>query len=225
MENIYPNIVFDHCISLGYYCDVANALMYLNYRDASYPFDWCFTKISKIKECFNNKFENFFNKENLIRSTQQGNPSMDKDGSITYVHDGSYRKLMQDENFFNKQKNKYIRRINRLYDKLNSKKNILFILVCNHYNHNKDNIDEINELINCINEKKFNCNLKFLIITNNDNKKVINHYSNSKKNLKMISLENIYNKWNIRDVISKVNAKTYKQVSRDTWNSKEKYII
>ena len=46
---------FDHVVSLGYNCEIANSILSLNMRDAAYPFDWNFSKMKKINETLKNK--------------------------------------------------------------------------------------------------------------------------------------------------------------------------
>ena len=45
METEYD---YNHIVSLGYKCEVANGILEAQLRDAAYPFDWTFSKMWKI---------------------------------------------------------------------------------------------------------------------------------------------------------------------------------
>lgn len=179
-------------------CDVANSLIDACIRDASYPFDWCFTKVSKIKEFFENDFTNFFERSNLImRSGYVGHPAGDKGGGIIYVHDGKFKELMRNDTFFEEQKNKYNRRVKRLYEKLNNDNNILFIHILAEDTTN----EEIFELVDTINKKNFKCNLKFIILTTKDipNNIIYN-------NIKFIQINSHDTIWPITNVLKNIKV-------------------
>jgi hypothetical protein len=53
--------------SLGFRCSSASILKRLNLKDESYPFDWLISNISVVKDCIENNFEEFLNKENYER--------------------------------------------------------------------------------------------------------------------------------------------------------------
>jgi len=118
---------YDHVVSLGYNCDIANALLHCAARDASYPFDWTFSNMSTIIHMFQNRFLNFFRKEEFGVARYKGTPAMQYKGGIVYVHDGQFDYLMRDLSFYTKQKEKYDRRTARLIELLDTGKRILFI--------------------------------------------------------------------------------------------------
>jgi hypothetical protein len=196
---IFPEVVaFDYCISLGYKCDIANALIDVCIRDASYPFDWCFTKISKINKCFETDFVDFFDRKNFVmESGYTGHPASDKDNGITYVHDGKFKDLMRNDEFYKKQKNKYDRRVKRLYENLNNDNNILFI----HIPAENTTNDEIFKLVDTINNKNFKANIKFIILTTNNipNDKIY-------ENIKFIQLDSHYTIWTITNVLKNIKV-------------------
>jgi hypothetical protein len=53
--------------SLGFRCSSASILKRLNLKQESYPFDWLISNISVVKDCIENNFEEFLNKENYER--------------------------------------------------------------------------------------------------------------------------------------------------------------
>jgi hypothetical protein len=150
---------YDYAISLGYNCDIANSLISCGGRDASYPFDWNFTKMWKINELFKNRFSDFFIKEKLVEARYTGNPAKEKNNGITYVHDGRYEYLKNDDSFYNMQKEKYDRRIDRLLNLLNKDTQLLFIRLAN-----EDTCEEHLEFIKIMSEYYPNCRYKLLIL-------------------------------------------------------------
>ena len=118
---------YDYVISLGYNCEIANALLNCAARDASYPFDWTFSNMSTIIHMFQNRFSDFFRKDEFRLARYKGSPAMQYKGGIVYVHDGQFDYLMRDLSFYTKQKEKYDRRTSRLMELLDTGKRILFI--------------------------------------------------------------------------------------------------
>ena len=108
------------------------------------------------------------------------------------------------EEYYIFQQNKYKRRIDRLYKKLNSKQNILLIL----YEFNIT-IQKLDDFITCLKKKKVNCNLYLLIFTKN-------------KNLKKMSNDTIYIEYNINInrknielfLLKNINAKNYPKLKK-----------
>jgi hypothetical protein len=202
------DIYFDTLISLGYNCTVANYLTDNLYREHSLPFDWVLVDLEYIIKCFEEDFKNFFNKKNFIETNYYGKPAGEinnkKERLITYVHDGKYIDLINNEEYYIFQQNKYKRRIDRLYKKLNSKQNILLIL----YEFNTT-IQKLDDFITCLKKKKVNCNLYLLIFTKN-------------KNLKKMSNDTIYIEYNINInrknielfLLKNINAKNYPKLKK-----------
>ena len=180
---IINNIYYDTFISLGYNCTVANFLKDNLYRKCSFPFDWVLVDLEYIIQCFKEDFSNFFNKNNFKEINYYGKPAGEinnkKERLITYVHDGKYTNLINNEEYYIFQQNKYKRRINKLYENLNTKQNVLLIL----YEFNTT-IQKLDDFINCLKKKNFKCNLYLLIFTKN-------------KDLKKFSDDTIYIEYNI----------------------------
>jgi len=131
---------YDYVISLGYNCEIANALLLCNARDASYPFDWTFTNMFSITSMFQDRFANFFIRDQLAKARYTDNPAMQYKGGIIYVHDGKYDYLMKDDGFYKSQKEKYDRRTTRLMQLLDTGKRILFV----RYAYNDTHQEHIN---------------------------------------------------------------------------------
>lgn len=125
---------FDLVISLGEDCACTSYLRRFNLQDYSFPFDWL-TKASfetRINLLVND-FENFLNKENLVLIPKPENTNVDnkhdyyKDTVLDFYF---YRDFKSNTNFekeFIDVKNKYLRRIERLYNAIESSENILFV--------------------------------------------------------------------------------------------------
>jgi hypothetical protein len=61
---IPPSTTF---ISLGYRCSAAAILKRLQFKTESYPFDWLISRLSVIKDCISNQFQEFLNINNYER--------------------------------------------------------------------------------------------------------------------------------------------------------------
>jgi hypothetical protein len=56
-------------ISIGPYCETAILLKKYNYRNSSYPFDWIFSSLECVKNCLEDNFITFLDKNNYIKGT------------------------------------------------------------------------------------------------------------------------------------------------------------
>lgn len=169
---------YDFVISLGYNCEIANALIVGKYRDNSYPFDWLFSKMWKINQTLREQFCNFFKLENLERARYSGRPSKEKDNGFIYVHDGSFNELRNNSNLYIQQFSKYNRRTERLINLLNSEKKILFIRM----NYDEKSEDYI-EFVKVIKETFPNCNFTLVVILPSDK----TDYQIQNENIKYLS--------------------------------------
>ena len=156
METKYD---FEHIVSLGYNCEIANAILEMQMRDAAYPFDWIFSEMWKINETMKTRFSNFFLQENLMVTRYKKNPAKEKDNGFIYVHDGSYDILSKNILEYTNIKEKYNRRILRLLDLLDSGKKVLFVRGL--YN---DKIEEHLDFINIVTNTYPNSNFHLLVL-------------------------------------------------------------
>lgn len=154
---------YDYVISLGFNCDIANGLIEGEIRDKSYPFDWNYTKMNKINNTIKEKFTNFFNIQNLASSNYAGRPAMDKDQGIIYVHNGSYRDLIKNTEYYNIRKENYNRRIDRLLKLLENENKILFVRLVQ-----EDTYDEHLEFTNIVKELFPKCIFKLVLLIRDD---------------------------------------------------------
>lgn len=129
------NSNYDFCISLGDNCISAHLLRQNFLRKASFPFDWIAKGgISSRFSLIKNNFENFINVEDLefcLSDEQEGSyVATNKRTGFYHPHDFTKKDLgIYVENpleCFQQIKNKYLRRIKRLYTDLSGKK-VLFV--------------------------------------------------------------------------------------------------
>lgn len=166
-KKIFDGTHFDIIIPIGYNCTIANVLNDVSLRGHSYPFDWVFVKMYKVTEYFKTDFKDFFLREKLVQSDYSGSPASEKSGIISrkerdiiYVHDGHYQSLKTDDDFYTMQKNKYNRRVERLYNNLNSNKKILFAVL-----DQSMGVGDVNNFLIEIKKKNFTAECKLLIFT------------------------------------------------------------
>lgn len=103
-------------------------------RECSLPFDWIYgITIENAFKLIENSFDNFLSKDNLKFSYICGIHDVYRNTklNINFVHDfpqsSSFQKNNIPSHIFADVKTKYNRRINRLYEILNTKKKILFV--------------------------------------------------------------------------------------------------
>ena len=178
-------------IPIGSTCSIAYQLKKLNLRNCSYPFDWIrINNLSNVTSLIENNFNNFLNKDNFrldkISFEFEVNGRM-----ISYIYDNNYCKFFHDFDDYIKEisfetfSEKYIRRINRLYNAIKFSKKILFIREeIGNLTQNK-----INLFCNLINKLNPNIEWKLRIIVRNE--KFVN--------LKKKNVDIIFNKEKIID--------------------------
>jgi hypothetical protein len=59
--------------SLGYRCSSAGILKHLGIKSESYPFDWLISRLPIIKDCIENDFQHFLNKDNYQKCETKTN--------------------------------------------------------------------------------------------------------------------------------------------------------
>lgn len=142
---------FKNIINLGDHCSSAFLLTFFKLRKNSQPFDWiiAYTPESKGAEHFSrvlniliNRFDGFFEKEDFVLDENNSDKFhyLNKRTGFVFMHDFSIDKPF--ENFFEKVKEKYIKRSKRVLKFLDSRgcKNLL--LFCDNNNRNFG-IDEV----------------------------------------------------------------------------------
>ncbi len=125
---------FDMVISLGEDCACAMYLKKCLLRDASYPFDWlCHALFEKRIELLLNQFDGFLQKENmrqLIKPTTglrdlENDSYEDVNNGFYFYHD--FKANLPFEVAFGGVKEKYNRRIRRLYENVAKHEKVLFV--------------------------------------------------------------------------------------------------
>ena len=125
---------FDLVVSLGEDCACTSYLRRFNLQDFSFPFDWL-TKASfetRINLLIDN-FDNFLNKENLVLMQKPENTKVDnkhdyyKDTALDFYFYHDFKSNTDFEKEFTEVKNKYSRRIERLYNAIQNSERILFV--------------------------------------------------------------------------------------------------
>lgn len=123
---------YDFIFSLGAACSCTSMLRMCGLQKASYPFDWLFgSNFSKRIDILLNNFENFFEKNLLEYSYQEVNANCNAYHNtltdITFNHDFNINKDFDSE--FKRNKEKYTRRIKRLYKNIKNAKSILIVYI------------------------------------------------------------------------------------------------
>lgn len=79
--------MFQHFISLGWYCGVAASLSKYGLRGFSGPFDWYFSDFEGVVHFLETDFEDFLCKENLFTSEDNKKEFCDRKYGCRYIHD------------------------------------------------------------------------------------------------------------------------------------------
>lgn len=129
--------IYDVIIPVGIGCTVSYHLKKNGIRECSLPFDWLYgITIEKAIKLIENSFQDFLDKDSLEFSYVCGPHDVYSNTklSINFVHDFSSSRAHETkskDDVFNQTlmevKNKYARRINRLYNLLSSKKRVLLM--------------------------------------------------------------------------------------------------
>lgn len=106
---------FEHIISLGGNCYVAEDLIKLGLRSASYPFDWCLSCDSQgIIDSIENSFEDFLNYDLLAQHKENGSRYYNEKYQLSFFHD--FDKFLPLKKQLSNVEKKYERRIKRFLD-------------------------------------------------------------------------------------------------------------
>lgn len=124
---------YDLVVSLGANCSAAHNLRFRNMRPYSLPLDWVYIEddqpIKWLVGAFKNKFMDFFQYENMKKMPATNEHAIIyKDTVSGYLFPNHFTKTIQNETDFNVVAKKMKRRVERLFNKIDCAKNILFIL-------------------------------------------------------------------------------------------------
>lgn len=183
---------FDFIFSLGEKCSCTSYLRKFNLQNFSYPFDWI--KGSTLECRINlllNDFEGFCDKDDLEQVTLEdgcGDEKCDfyhnKTNSLDFVHD--FRINVPFAEAYAQVKEKYTRRINRLYGNIQKSKKVLMVWFSEQEITNTDYIQSAYEQL----QHKFSQQEIYLLLLGNSQEEsqlilknghiIIMHYENAK---------------------------------------------
>lgn len=128
------NKKFDLVVSLGEDCACTSYLRRYNLQDYSYPFDWLANATFNMRiELLVTDFKDFLKKENMIQLQKPNEGLADRKHSsyrdnvsgFNFYHDFKLNVSLEED--FNNVKEKYDRRIERLYKTIETSEKILFV--------------------------------------------------------------------------------------------------
>lgn len=174
-QNSISNRKYDLIFSFGEACLCASILKSLGLRELSSPYDWMYGSTFEGRvNLFLNNFKNFLNKENLVFIGQRDNPEPcdiyeNTSTNMVFNHDFPLNTPLDDSFYIVKEK--YNKRINRLFDKIKTAKKVLIVYM--ELPDSKDKVDEkkIRESIIKINKKFNTSKIDILFIRHDDNLK------------------------------------------------------
>ena len=154
---------FQHIISLGWLCCPAQEIERIEYRDASYPFDWLLTHdFSMVIRWLSENVEFCFTNEEMLQYRNDASKWYNKRYVISMFHDFSkYHKMIEQLGAVSE---KYTRRFKRLYKAITEPTLFLrYIKDENEAAYVNKNAFMIEEIL-----KKFNIRNKIVYIANSD---------------------------------------------------------
>lgn len=147
----YKDNEYDIFIPLGECCAVAHQLRRRNLRFCALPFDWFLydseESFKHVLECFKTDFDKFMIYDNLEKMADNACHYFDKYNKFKILH--AFHKSIKDEKYFNKIKNSFKKRINRLYKILKKSKKVMFIVLTSY----PISIEDLNDFANYIHDK------------------------------------------------------------------------
>jgi len=145
---------FDNIIPIGDHCVIAQVLRELNIRKKAYPFDWnCYKDMTDTSIRINFDIIDEITK-NSIDDISRITKNMLNNPNILFPHDN-----ISDENTINK----YIKRMERLYDDITNGSKNLYILCTRYISISEEEILKFYNIIN-----KYNSESKILFISGID---------------------------------------------------------
>lgn len=171
---------YEHFISLGGNCYVAEDLKKLGLRDCSYPLDWCFSDdFSGIISAITLKFENFVSKDFLLQHDSHRSRYYNEKYKLSFYHD--FTKYLPLNKQIEDVAAKYSRRITRFFKDI-SEPTVFFryIISKNYYDyifHEHKNIDALlksfcsdNRIIYlCHSDLLKNCDVEWFLLEKDEN--------------------------------------------------------
>ncbi len=186
---------YHNFISLGANCFVAEDLASLGIRNASYPFDWCFSAdFAGVIAAIENRFEGFVAYDELQQHKSNRSRYYNKKYKLSFYHD--FNKFLPLRKQINQVEDKYNRRIERFYDSI-KKPTIFFRYIISsqdysyvqrEYGHIKDMIESFcpeNRIIYIV-HKNFpeGLNAEYFLVSKDKNDWITRTPLKKNKNLK-----------------------------------------
>ena len=188
---------YQHIISLGFFCGIAQDLETLGIRSKSYPFDWIISDWSGIELVMQKEFQDIFEIEYFFQYKLFRERYKNIKYGFSFYHDFNSKIALNRQ--IDIVRDKYLRRINRLYEDI--KKQTLFMRYIQDIDEleyiltNSLKINEIikefnpdNEIVYIINEEFANhlmdTTIKFFIVKCDKNDIVSRHPIISNRELK-----------------------------------------
>lgn len=206
--------IYDLIFGMGDNCEASLMLRENGLQICSFPFDWLAnSKLGENLDILTNKFNNFFNKEDLVYVQQINTPEQynieyrNKRTNLSFKHDFPV------ENTFDEQypicRKKYNRRCERLLNKIYKSKKVLIVFRTSKQVKTEDIISEIRSRKDKIQTTFPDTHIDYLYLINSNNKYT---FEDKSLNLKIISdnlsVENkIIKFFNIRIRYKKYNSK------------------
>lgn len=124
---------YDFIVSLGENCISSGNLRRNKLQYESFPFDWIGITLEQAVRMLKTHFKNFLELQNLQLSARAENHDryMDVIQQIEFVHD--FDSDTDPSVNFEKVKNKYFRRIERLFQRMDEARSILFVISSNRH--------------------------------------------------------------------------------------------
>lgn len=127
IANLFYKEKYDAIIPIGSFCVTAVNLRRFKLRKYSLPFDWLAgLEIDLILKLLESNFDDFLNVENLelFQKSEGHDIYINKLNNIKFFHDFLSGENLKD---FDEVKEKFNRRIERLYNVINEAENVLFV--------------------------------------------------------------------------------------------------
>ncbi len=124
---------YDFIVSLGETCISSGNLRRNKLQYESFPFDWIVITLERSVQMLKTHFKNFLELQNLQLSARAENHDryMDVVQQIEFVHD--FDSDTDPSVNFEKVKNKYFRRIERIFQRMSEARSILFVISANRH--------------------------------------------------------------------------------------------
>jgi len=154
--------IYEHVISLGWFCSVSMELERIGLRGSSGPFDWLISSWEGVEYCIENNFKGLFDETDIIQYDFDPNIYTNKNLNFDFYHDFTHKQSFWEQKY-NVQE-KYQRRIERFFN--NIKEPTLFLrYIKDEYELRYLEIN-LNKFIDLL--KSYNINNNILFIANHN---------------------------------------------------------